>query len=79
MADVERGLGNEKLLLEDDVLTLLADYVNGDARFALNCLELMADMAESTSQGKVLNKALLTEVLGERQARFDKGEIVITI
>ncbi|MEG9475394.1 replication-associated recombination protein A [Mannheimia indoligenes] len=73
VADVERGLGNEKLLLEDDVLTLLADYVNGDARFALNCLELMADMAESTSQGKVLNKALLTEVLGERQARFDKG------
>ncbi|MEG9490635.1 replication-associated recombination protein A [Mannheimia indoligenes] len=72
VADVERGLGNEKLLLEDDVLTLLADYVNGDARFALNCLELMADMAESTSQGKVLNKALLTEVLGERQARFDK-------
>lgn len=73
VADVERGLGNEKLLLEDDVLTLLADYVNGDARFALNCLELMADMAESTSQGKVLNKALLTEILGERQARFDKG------
>ncbi|MEG9482422.1 replication-associated recombination protein A [Mannheimia sp. HC-2023] len=73
VADLERGLGNEKLLLEDDVLTLLADYVNGDARFALNCLELMADMAESTSQGKVLNKALLTEVLGERQARFDKG------
>ncbi|TLU76438.1 replication-associated recombination protein A [Mannheimia varigena] len=73
VADVERGLGNEKLLLEDDVLILLADYVNGDARFALNCLELMADMAESTSQGKVLNKALLTEVLGERQARFDKG------
>ncbi|AHG79390.1 Replication-associated recombination protein A [Mannheimia varigena USDA-ARS-USMARC-1388] len=73
VADVERGLGNEKLLLEDDVLTLLADYVNGDARFALNCLELMVDMAESTSQGKLLNKALLTEVLGERQARFDKG------
>lgn len=73
VADVERGLGNEKLLLEDDVLALLADYVNGDARFALNCLELMADMAETTSQGKVLNKALLTEVLGERQARFDKG------
>lgn len=73
VVDVERGLGNEKLLLEDDVLILLADYVNGDARFALNCLELMADMAESTSQGKVLNKVLLTEVLGERQARFDKG------
>lgn len=73
VADKERGLGNETLVIEKDVLALLADYVNGDARFALNCLELMVDMAENSSQGKVLNKALLTEVLGERQARFDKG------
>ncbi|HGO5857057.1 TPA: replication-associated recombination protein A [Mannheimia haemolytica] len=73
IADTERGLGNETLVLEDDVLTLLADYVNGDARFALNCLELMVDMAQDSAQGKVLNKSLLTEVLGERQARFDKG------
>lgn len=72
VADKERGLGNEKLLIEDDVLKLLADYVNGDARFALNCLELMVDMAEN-SPHKVLNKILLSDVLGERQARFDKG------
>lgn len=73
LTDKSRGLGNESFVLEDDVLTLLADYVNGDGRYALNCLELMADMAESSAQGKILNKALLTEVLGERQARFDKG------
>ncbi|MDH2997781.1 recombination factor protein RarA [Pasteurellaceae bacterium LFhippo2] len=73
IADKERGLGAEQLILEDNVLELLADYVNGDGRFALNCLELMCDMAEPSSQGKVLNRTLLTEVLGERQARFDKG------
>ncbi|QLB18746.1 replication-associated recombination protein A [Mannheimia granulomatis] len=73
VSDKERGFGNENLQFEDDVLRLLADYVNGDARFALNCLELMVDMAESTSETKLLNKALLIEVLGERQARFDKG------
>lgn len=71
--DKERGLGNESYCIEDNVIELLADYVNGDARFALNCLELMSDMAEISSQGKRLNKALLAEVLGERQARFDKG------
>lgn len=71
--DKERGLGNESYCIEDNVIELLADYVNGDARFALNCLELMSDMAETSSQGKRLNKALLAEVLGERQARFDKG------
>ncbi|AFU18725.1 replication-associated recombination protein A [Actinobacillus suis] len=73
LLDKERGLGNESFVLEDDVLTLLADYVNGDGRYALNCLELMSDMAEQGIHGKILNKTLLTEVLGERQARFDKG------
>uniref|UniRef100_UPI0035A01869 replication-associated recombination protein A n=1 Tax=Glaesserella sp. TaxID=2094731 RepID=UPI0035A01869 len=73
ITDKARGLGNEKLILKDEVLNLLADYVNGDGRFALNCLELMCDMAEQTEQGKVLDKGLLIEVLGERQARFDKG------
>ena len=71
--DKERGLGNETIILQDNVLELLADYVNGDARYALNCLELMADMATSEAKGKVLDKALLVEVLGERFARFDKN------
>ena len=73
LADKTRGLGSESFVLEDDVLSLLSDYVNGDARYALSCLELMADMAQSTSKGKLLNKTLLTEILGEHQARFDKG------
>lgn len=73
LSDKERGLGNDTFILQDDVLNLLADYVNGDGRFALNCLELMSDMAETLPQGKLLDKHLLTEVLGERQARFDKG------
>lgn len=73
LSDKTRGYGNETLILNDNVLDLLADYVNGDGRFALNCLELMVDMAEPNLNGKVLDKALLTEVLGERQARFDKG------
>jgi putative ATPase len=73
LADKARGLGNERIILQDNVLDLLADYVNGDGRFALNCLELMSDMAETLPEGKLFDKTLLTEVLGERQARFDKG------
>lgn len=72
LSDKERGLGNEKIQLSGDVLQHLADYVNGDARFALNCLELMNDMAEVVGQSKQFNSQLLTEILGERQARFDK-------
>lgn len=32
----------------------------------------MADMAEEGKNGKILHRTLLTEVLGERQVRFDK-------
>lgn len=71
--DPEQGLGQEHFDIEEGLLTLLADYVNGDARLALNCLELMSDMAEQGKNGKKLDRTLLSEVLGERQARFDKG------
>ncbi|MDH2924061.1 putative ATPase [Nicoletella semolina] len=70
--DKDRGLGSENIVLQDDVLHLLANYVNGDSRFALNCLALMNDMAESHPDGKYFTQTLLAEVLGERQARFDK-------
>ncbi|WP_439328410.1 replication-associated recombination protein A [Lonepinella sp. BR2357] len=71
--DPERGFGKLRLKIEDNLLALLAGYVNGDARLALNCLELMVDMAdEDQKNGKILHRTLLTEVLGERQARFDK-------
>lgn len=73
LQDKERGLGKEQYILQDNVLNLLADYANGDARFALNSLELMAEMAIDTEKGKIFDRTLLIEVLGERQARFDKG------
>lgn len=66
------GYGNESVILEDNVLSMLAEYVNGDARLALNCLELMLDMAESSAGVKHLTVTLLADILGERQARFDK-------
>ena len=72
ISDPERGLGKERLVLEENLLQVLAEYVNGDARLALNCLELMVDMASETENGKKLDRILLKEVLGERQARFDK-------
>lgn len=72
LLDEERGLGKVRFVLEENVLEFLAEYVNGDARLALNSLELMADMAEETEAGKALTLSLLKNVLGERQARFDK-------
>ncbi|KGQ63934.1 replication-associated recombination protein A [Gallibacterium anatis] len=72
LQDKQFGYGNQIINLEDGLLAMLAEYVNGDARLALNCLELMVDMAEETPKGKLLTKQLLVDTLGERQALFDK-------
>ncbi len=73
LQDKKNGLGQQSFVIKDDVLGLLSDYVNGDARFALNYLELMSDMAKQVGKDKILDKNLLIEVLGEKRQRFDKG------
>ncbi len=76
MSDKERGYGQQDIELPDNTRAMIAELVNGDARRALNTLEMMADMAESDAAGKrVLTPQLLNEVSGERSARFDnKGD-----
>jgi len=76
MKDSDRGYGNDNIVLPDNTRNMIAELVNGDARRALNTLEMMADMAEVNSKAKrELTPQLLNEVSGERSARFDnKGD-----
>lgn len=76
MNDKERGYGEQNIILPDETRRMLSELVNGDARKALNSLEMMADMAEISADGqRVLTPELLKEVSGERSARFDnKGD-----
>lgn len=76
MQDDERGYGKDNVILPDNTRNMIAELVNGDARRALNTLEMMADMAEVNGDGKrELTPQLLNEVSGERSARFDnKGD-----
>ncbi|WP_099289498.1 replication-associated recombination protein A [Erwinia amylovora] len=76
MQDGERGYGKDNILLPENTRDMIAQLVNGDARRALNTLEMMADMAEVNAKGKrELTPQLLNEVCGERSARFDnKGD-----
>nr|WP_276516123.1 replication-associated recombination protein A [Rosenbergiella australiborealis] len=75
MEDKERGLAGQGLILPTQTRSMLAELVNGDARRALNTLEMMADMAEGSEGQRILTPQLLTEIAGERSARFDnKGD-----
>ncbi|CAI0792611.1 Replication-associated recombination protein A [Serratia quinivorans] len=76
MQDSRRGFGGQNIELPEETRRMLSELVGGDARRALNSLEMMADMAEINAKGiRVLTPELLKEVSGERSARFDnKGD-----
>ena len=69
LADAERGLGGLGLKMPPEDLTLLAEAADGDARRALNLLEIAADLAED----RRIPRAAIEEVAGGRTRRFDKG------
>lgn len=75
MQDKERGYGGQAIDLPSDVASMIAQWVSGDARRALNTLEMMVDMAQEVQGKRLLSVDLLNEVAGERSARFDnKGD-----
>ncbi|AKH64561.1 MULTISPECIES: replication-associated recombination protein A [Photorhabdus] len=76
MKDKERGYHGQDIVLPENTRHMVAELVSGDARRSLNLLEMMADMAETNTQGqRVLTLELLNEVSGERSARFNnKGD-----
>jgi putative ATPase len=74
LADRERGLANENLSADDDILFRIASFANGDARTAYNILELAARGARPDSQGlRVVTHELLEDILQRKLLRYDKA------
>jgi putative ATPase len=69
LEDAERGLGGRRLTLGPGLRTRLAEAADGDARRALNLLELAADLTD----GAEISAEVLAEVLTGHWRRFDKG------
>jgi putative ATPase len=75
LADAERGLGASGVVAEDEALATIASYSSGDARNALNALDVAAKLAVSLEPGrgeKVITKALAAEALQRRVLLYDK-------
>ena len=73
LADGERGLGDRNIDLAEPLRDRLAEVADGDARRALNLLEIAADLAEPVDGREVIGEATLNEVVGGGLRRFDKG------
>jgi putative ATPase len=69
LADQAQGLGDMQLQIDDDALGLLAEAADGDARRALNLLEIAADLAEDG----MITDLVIKEVAAGQVRRFDKG------
>jgi putative ATPase len=55
LMDVERGFGAKRIVRKKGALTFLANLSNGDARFALNVLEVCADTYGEISKQTIRN------------------------
>lgn len=74
LQDTDRGLGDRKIVIAPELKRRLAEYADGDARQALNLLEMIADFAEPATDGtEQITEAMLNEVLSGSVRRFDKG------
>lgn len=71
--DSERGLGERKIELTEPLRRRIAMAADGDARRALNLLEIAADLAEKVDGREVIAEEILNEVLAGGVRRFDKG------
>jgi putative ATPase len=71
--DKERGLGGEHLVADAQALELIARAADGDARRALNMLELAAGLMEAAGSAHELTVAIAQEVASGGLRRFDKG------
>ena len=73
LADRERGLGAQNVVLDDDALEALVRLANGDARIALGTLEFAASAAPVDAAGaRRIDSALVHDALQRRMVAYDK-------
>jgi putative ATPase len=71
--DEERGMGAYGAVLEDDARSFLADICGGDARSALNALEIGVLSTAPSEDGLIhITLAVAEECIQRRKLRYDK-------
>lgn len=71
--DVERGMGSYDAVIDETAADFLADRADGDARSALNAVELGVLTTERSEDGKIhLTLDVAAECIQKRVVRYDK-------
>lgn len=71
--DKEKGMGAYDAVIEEDAAAFLADVAGGDARHALNAVELGVMTTQRGSDGKIhISLEVAQECIQKRAVRYDK-------
>jgi putative ATPase len=73
LSDAEKGLGAEKVAISDDLLMYIAEASSGDARNALNTLEITAQLTPEDDAGtKHVDENIVREAVQKSVFMYDK-------
>ncbi len=73
VSDCERGMGSYHAVLHEDAKNFLADIAGGDARAALNALELGILTTQKSEDGKIhIDLETASQCIQKRVVRYDK-------
>lgn len=74
ISDVERGMGAYHAQIDDEAMEFLAGISNGDARIALNAIELAVLTTQKNEEGNLLiNLDVAQDCVQKRAVRYDKN------
>lgn len=74
ITNVERGLGELQISIDPDAIQFMADMSNGDARMALNALELASVTTKPDASGMIhIDISVASECMQKRSIAFDSG------
>ena len=74
LTDSERGMGAYEAVITEEALDALADIAGGDARHALNAIELAVMTTECNADGKIeITIPVIEDCIQKRVVRYDKS------
>lgn len=68
----ERGFGSQNIVIDKDQLHMIAMFANGDARTALNTLEMVVLNGESGEDGIYITKEVLEQCTSQKSLLYDR-------
>ncbi len=68
-----RGFGGQKIEIAEDLLRLIANFANGDARSALSTLEMVVLNGDLKDDMVVVTKEILEQCISKKSLLYDKN------